>query len=40
MGCGASAIRVIPPLVVTRAEVDEGLAIMEQAITLAEKELM
>jgi 4-aminobutyrate aminotransferase len=38
MGCGFSAIRVIPPLVVKRAEVDEGLAIMEQAITLAEVE--
>lgn len=40
MGCGANSMRMIPPLVVTRAEVDEGLDIFEHALTLAEKELM
>lgn len=40
MGCGANTMRVIPPLVVTRDEVDEALAIMEHAITLAEDELL
>ncbi len=29
MGCGVNTMRIIPPLVVTRAEVDEGLAIFE-----------
>jgi 4-aminobutyrate aminotransferase len=40
MGCGANSMRIIPPLVVTRAEVDEGLEIFEHAVTLAEKELL
>jgi 4-aminobutyrate aminotransferase len=38
IGCGASTLRFIPPLVITRAEVDEGLAIFEHALTLAEQE--
>jgi len=40
MGCGVNSMRIIPPLVVTRAEVDEGLDIFEHALTLAEKELL
>jgi len=40
MGCGANSMRIIPPLVVTHAEADEGLDIFEHAVTLAEKELM
>lgn len=40
MGCGANSMRIIPPLVVTRAEVDEGLEIFEYAVTMAEKELL
>jgi 4-aminobutyrate aminotransferase len=38
MGCGRSAMRIIPPLVIERALVDEGLAIFEHAVTLAEAE--
>jgi 4-aminobutyrate aminotransferase len=38
LGCGKSTIRITPPLNVTRAEVDEALEILEEAITLAEKE--
>lgn len=40
MGCGTTTMRVIPPLVVTRAEVDEGLEIFEHVLTLAEEELL
>ncbi len=40
LGCGKSVIRIAPPLCITRAEVDEGLKIFEEAIALAEKELM
>ena len=40
MGCGYNAMRVIPPLVVTREEVDEALQIMDFAITQAEAELL
>jgi 4-aminobutyrate aminotransferase len=40
MGCGYNAMRVIPPLVVTRDEVDEALQIMDFAIGQAEKELL
>jgi 4-aminobutyrate aminotransferase len=38
LGCGKSVIRLAPPLSITRAEVDEGLAIFEEAVSLAEKE--
>ena len=38
LGCGKSVIRISPPLCVTRSEVDEGLEILEEAITLAEQE--
>ena len=40
MGCGRSAMRIIPPLVITRDLVDEGLAIFEHAVTLAEAEAL
>ncbi len=36
LGCGKSVIRISPPLSVTRSEVDEGLAILEEAIRIAE----
>jgi 4-aminobutyrate aminotransferase len=38
LGCGKSVIRFSPPLSVSRAEIDEGLAIFEEAVTIAEKE--
>ena len=38
LSCGKSVIRVSPPLSVTKPEIDEGLAIFEEAVTLAEKE--
>jgi len=39
LGCGKSTIRIAPPLCVTQAEVDEGLAIFEDAITISEKKV-
>jgi len=38
LSCGKSVIRVSPALSITKPEIDEGLAIFEEAITLAEKE--
>jgi 4-aminobutyrate aminotransferase len=38
LGCGASAIRIAPPLNITKAEIDEGLKILEEAISLTERE--
>jgi 4-aminobutyrate aminotransferase-like enzyme len=40
LGCGISTIRIAPPLNISRTEIDEGLIIFEQAITLAEREMM
>jgi len=37
LGCGKSVIRISPPLSITRPEIDEGFAIFEEAIDLAEK---
>jgi 4-aminobutyrate aminotransferase len=39
LSCGKAVIRVAPPLCVTKAEIDEGLAIFEEALSLAEKEV-
>jgi 4-aminobutyrate aminotransferase len=39
LSCGKSVMRIAPPLSTTKSEMDEGLAIFEEAITLAEKEL-
>ncbi len=38
LGCSKSVIRIAPPLSISKSEVDEGLQIFEEAITLAEKE--
>jgi 4-aminobutyrate aminotransferase len=38
LGCGKSVLRVAPALSITKKEVDEGLGIFEEAVTLAEKE--
>ncbi|HEY9122523.1 MAG TPA: acetyl ornithine aminotransferase family protein [Brevefilum sp.] len=40
LGCGQSVIRISPPLSTTKAEIDEGLMIFEEAITLAEKKYL
>src|SRR3989338_6871351 len=32
LGCGPSAIRVIPPINVTKEEIDAGIAIMDQVL--------
>ncbi|MGQ9833127.1 MAG: acetyl ornithine aminotransferase family protein [Candidatus Villigracilaceae bacterium] len=37
LGCSKSTIRIAPPLSLTKQEADDGLAIFEEAITLAEK---
>ncbi len=39
MGAGESVLRMAPPLVVTEKEVDEALSILDEAITLAEREV-
>ncbi len=38
LSCGKSVIRIAPPLCITKAEVDEGLTIFEEAVSLAEKD--
>jgi 4-aminobutyrate aminotransferase len=38
LSCGKSVIRISPPLSISKAEMDEGLMIFEEALTLAEKE--
>ena len=38
LGCGSSTIRVSPPLSITKHEIDDGLEIFEEAISVAEKE--
>lgn len=40
LGCGISTMRIAPALNISRTEMDEGLKILEQAITLAEREMM
>ncbi len=37
LGCAKSVIRVAPPLSITKDEVDHGLAVFEESLTLAEK---
>ncbi len=39
LGCGKSVIRFAPPLSVTQQEIDEGLLIFEEALTVSEKEV-
>lgn len=38
LGCGRSTIRISPPLSISKSEMDEGLQIFEEAITIAEQE--
>jgi 4-aminobutyrate aminotransferase len=38
LGCGKSTIRIAPPLSVSRSEVDEGMMIFEEAISVSELE--
>jgi 4-aminobutyrate aminotransferase len=40
MTCGRSTVRIAPPLSIERPLVDEGLAIFEEALTVAESEEM
>ena len=40
MGCGSNTMRIIPPLTISRNEVDEGLDIFEHVVGLAEAELL
>jgi len=37
LGCAKSVIRIAPALSINKSEIDEGLAIFEEALTLAEK---
>jgi acetylornithine/N-succinyldiaminopimelate aminotransferase len=34
VSAGADVVRLVPPLVVTRAEVDEGLSLLKEALLL------
>lgn len=36
LGCGKSTIRISPPLCISRAEIDEGLEVFEEALTYCE----
>jgi 4-aminobutyrate aminotransferase len=38
LGCGKSVIRVAPALSINKSEIDEGLQIFEEAVSLAERE--
>ncbi len=40
LGCAKSVIRIAPPLVISKTEIDEGLKIFEEAVTLAEHEFL
>jgi 4-aminobutyrate aminotransferase len=40
LGCAKSVIRIAPPLSISKTEVDQGLAVFEEALTLAEKEFL
>jgi 4-aminobutyrate aminotransferase len=40
LSCGQSVIRIAPPLSISKGEIDEGLIIFEEALTVAEKETM
>jgi 4-aminobutyrate aminotransferase len=40
LGCGRSTVRIAPPLSITLTEMDEGLVILEEAISIAEREMM
>jgi len=37
LGCGKSTIRIAPPLCISRAEIDEGLEIFEEAVAISEQ---
>jgi 4-aminobutyrate aminotransferase len=39
IGCGVSTLRLIPPLIISRAEIDEALEILEHVLSIAEAEL-
>lgn len=39
LGCGKNTIRISPPLCITKGQIDEGLEVLEQAITDAERSL-
>ncbi len=39
LGCAKSVIRIAPPLSMSKAEMDEGLKIFEESVSLAEKAL-
>jgi 4-aminobutyrate aminotransferase len=39
LSCGKSTIRVAPPLCISTSEIEDGLKIFEEALTLAEKEV-
>ncbi|MCX6081699.1 MAG: aminotransferase class III-fold pyridoxal phosphate-dependent enzyme, partial [Chloroflexi bacterium] len=39
LGCSKSVIRIAPPLSMSKSELDEGLLVLEEAISLAEKEM-
>lgn len=40
LGCGRNTIRISPPLNITKEEIDEGLAIFDEVIRIAETEML
>jgi 4-aminobutyrate aminotransferase len=39
LSCGKSVIRIAPPLSMSKSEMDEGLRLFEETLTIAEKEI-
>ena len=39
LGCARSVIRIAPALSISKTQIDEGLTIFEEALSLAEKEV-
>ena len=37
LGCGASTIRISPPLNISKSEIADGLMVFDEAITIAEQ---
>jgi 4-aminobutyrate aminotransferase len=38
LGCGPSTVRIAPPLIVTKDEADTGIDVLEECITIAERQ--
>lgn len=39
LGCGPSTLRLSPPLTISKAQIDEGLTVLDECVGLAEKDI-